>query len=67
MLILDDLTRDACFELVMRMEDYRIPKWIMLWKSECRRLKGRLRKGWIDDEENMTIIVNRRKKSFDCL
>ncbi|PSN36938.1 hypothetical protein C0J52_20059 [Blattella germanica] len=41
----------------MRMEGYRITKRVFLGKLEGRRLKGRLRKRWIDGiEEDMKIM-----------
>jgi hypothetical protein len=36
---------------VMWMDGKGIPKWVLEWKPTGRRIRGRPRKGWIEDIE----------------
>jgi hypothetical protein len=41
---------------VMQMEGWRIPRRILEWKPIGRRIRGRPRKRWIEDEEDFQAM-----------
>jgi hypothetical protein len=41
---------------VMRMDEKRIPKRVFEWKPTCRRIRGRPRKRWVEDIEDIQTL-----------
>jgi hypothetical protein len=45
---------------VMRIDERKAPKRVLEWKPTGRRIRGRPRKRWIEDVEDMTEDGNKR-------